>query len=307
MSPSCRTKSEFLVTVFFPSGCRLALPLLGPQVAAQSWLERAQPQGQPEYLTKHTCLEQGALAGRGGDQLSGCLAVVSPGTAAPRAGVPTSGPLPGAWDPALTRPASGRRVAVRREAEGRRDGLVPRGLRPTHYQPRGRGGQRAQAAAAAGGDGRVARAPGSRPLGSPCWAPGGAWACPRARALLDPKAPERQQQLQTLPRRRVTLAPHPTSGEHPQTSSGAAPALTAGQAPGRSLAGPVASVPPAMRGGWSRGHGRTLPSPSRTAPASCRRGVPGAARLPRGGWREVAQGASAALVTLRFPERLKCF
>lgn len=55
----------------------------------------------------HTCLEQGPLAGGCGGQLSGRLALPSPGTAAQGAGVPTSGPLRGARDPALTAPRLG--------------------------------------------------------------------------------------------------------------------------------------------------------------------------------------------------------
>lgn len=51
--------------------------------------------------------------------------------------------------------------------------------------------------------------------GRPCHAPGGAWACPRAQAQ------GRQRRLQTLPRRKISLAPDPTPGENPQTSSGA--------------------------------------------------------------------------------------
>ena len=54
-------------------------------------------------------------------------------------------------------------MALWREAAGWRDRLVPRGLRPEHHQPRGRGGQRAQDGAAACGDGRVAGSAGTSP------------------------------------------------------------------------------------------------------------------------------------------------
>lgn len=107
MSPSCRTKSKCLATVFFPSGWRLALLLLGPR-----WLHRAgwgelSPRGWSELGTRPSTHALSRAAGGGDGQLSGCLALVSPGTAARRAGVPTSGPLPGAWDPALTTPCPG--------------------------------------------------------------------------------------------------------------------------------------------------------------------------------------------------------
>lgn len=93
VSPRDRTKSEPLGTVSFPSGWRLALPLLAPQVAAQSWLERAQPPRPvgAGHLPEHAGLEPGPW--REGAAVSvGRLAPVSPGQ---RAGVPTSGPPPG--------------------------------------------------------------------------------------------------------------------------------------------------------------------------------------------------------------------
>lgn len=92
------------------------------------------------------------------------LALVCSGTAAQR-GRGTHG-LPLTSLP----PLSGFRVALWREAPGRRDGMVPRGLCPLHHQPCGRGGQCPQDGASAGGDGRVALA---RPAG-------GSTACPRS-------------------------------------------------------------------------------------------------------------------------------
>lgn len=68
------------------------------------------------------------------------------------------------------------RLATWREASGRRDGLVSRELCSLHHQPRGRGRERAQDGAAAGGDGRVAQKPsrGSRHSFSP---PTSKWSC----------------------------------------------------------------------------------------------------------------------------------